>query len=170
MNLRWIGAILVLAGCGGFGFSTAAQYRREQRRLRELRLALSRMEWELEYRRTPLPELCASAGREAEGAVGAVLRSLARELERGEEPDAAGCMRRALRREQGLSPRLRHLLTLLGRSLGRYDLPGQLQGLRAVRAACREEEQSLEEGKEGRLRSYQTLGLCAGAALVILLA
>lgn len=170
MNIRWIGAILIVAGCGGFGFSIAAGYRREQRRLRELRLALSRMEWELEYRLTPLPELCASAGREAEGAVGAVLRALARELERGQEPDAAGCMRRCLRREQGLSARLRHLLTMLGRSLGRYDLPGQLQGLRAVREACREEEQTLQQGQETRLRSYQTLGICAGAALVILLA
>ena len=56
----------------------------------------------------------------------------------------------------------------LGASLGRFDLDGQLKGLESVRSDCREELKQLGLHRDERLRSYQTLGLCAGAALTIL--
>ena len=56
----------------------------------------------------------------------------------------------------------------LGKSLGRFDLNGQLQGIEQVRAHCRRELSSLENGRDQRIRGYQTLGVCAGAALAIL--
>lgn len=168
MNLKWIGAVLVIAGCGGFGCSIAAGYLAEQRALRQLLRGLETMRWELQYRLTPLPELCRLAGRESGGRVEPVFAALAGELDRQTEPDAAGCMRRALE-DRDLSPRLRRLLTQLGRSLGRYDLAGQLQGIQAVERACRTEEEKLEKDRDRRLRSYRALSLCAGAALVILL-
>jgi len=167
MNLKWIGAALVIAGCGGFGCSIAAAYRWEQRLLGGLLRGLEAMRWELQYRLTPLPELCRLAGRECGGTLGKVFGRLAGELDRQTEPDAASCMRHAL--EDGeLSPRLRRLMMQLGRSLGRYDLAGQLQGIQAVERACRMEEGKLEKDRALRLRSYRALSLCAGAALVIL--
>jgi hypothetical protein len=60
------------------------------------------------------------------------------------------------------------VLRELGQSLGRFDLNGQLLGIAAVRNTCRSKLQQFEKNKEVRLRSYQTLGLCAGAALAIL--
>lgn len=169
MNLKWIGAMLVMAGCGGMGFAIAAAYRAEQRQLEQLIRGLEVMRWELQYRLTPLPELCRLAGKETGGALGEVFRNLARELDRQTEPDAAGCMRRVLRAGE-LSPAMRHALLQLGRSLGRYDLPGQIQGLQAVERWCRLEARRLEKDRAVRLRGYRALGLCAGAALVILFA
>ena len=61
------------------------------------------------------------------------------------------------------------MLLLLGSSLGRFDLAGQLKGLSAVKGQCALELQELRTDREPRLRSYRVLGLCAGAALVILL-
>lgn len=159
--------MLVMTGCGGMGFSVAAACRCEQRQLEQLLRGLEAMRWELQYRLTPLPELCRLAGRVTGGALGEVFRNLAGELDRQAAPDASGCMRRALDGAE-LSPALRRAMLQLGRSLGRYDLPGQLQGLRSVERWCREEEQRLEKDRAVRLRSYRTLGLCAGAALVIL--
>ena len=43
-----------------------------------------------------------------------------------------------------------------------------LKGLEAVRQKCREDIQLLTEDKAVRMRSYQTLGICAGVALAIL--
>ena len=77
MNYRWIGAVLVIAGCGGFGFSIAAGYKREESTLRQLIQALNTMEWELSYRLTPLPELCRQAGNEARGALREVFFKIA---------------------------------------------------------------------------------------------
>ena len=60
-------------------------------------------------------------------------------------------------------------MLLLGRSLDRFDLAGQLKGIAATRSACRREVGALLENRDLRLRSYKTLGLCAGAALAVLL-
>ena len=45
---------------------------------------------------------------------------------------------------------------------------GQILGLEAVRSHCRSELDALSANQDERLRSYQTLGLCTGAALAIL--
>ena len=63
----------------------------------------------------------------------------------------------------------KHLFRNLGSSLGRFDLSGQLKGLQSVRGECLRELESLEKNQPERLKSYQTLGMCAGAALVIIL-
>ena len=57
----------------------------------------------------------------------------------------------------------------LGISLGRFDLPGQLQGIHTARGECQSALDRLCSNRDNRLRSYETLGLCAGAALAILL-
>ena len=129
MSCKWIGAIFIVAGCGGFGFSVAANYRQEERRLRELIRALQLMQCELQYRLTPLPELCRLAGQASGGIIKEVLMGLAAELEWQTEPDAASCMDAVLKRTQTLSARSRRLLHQWGKTLGRFDLEGQLQVL-----------------------------------------
>jgi len=47
-------------------------------------------------------------------------------------------------------------------------MEGQLKGLESVRQECRRQVETLSYNRDARLRSYQTLGLCAGAALAIL--
>lgn len=168
MNYKWIGAVLVIVGCGGFGFSLAASHKREEGTLRQLIRVIQFMECELQYRLTPLPELCRTAGKEVHGALREVLDALAVELESQIAPDAASCMSAALNKCAELPGRTCGILLRLGQSLGRFDLPGQLRGLEAVRSACHLELAALEKNRDSRLRSYQTLGLCAGAALVIL--
>ena len=168
MHYKWIGAILIVVGCGGFGFSIAAMQLREERTLRQLIAALDYMECELQYRLTPLPELCRQAGSDARGCIRDLFLCLAEELDTQIAPDVDSCMSAAMGRVREIPTRTREALTLLGQTLGRFDLPGQLKGLDAVRATCRRRLEELTTNKEPRLRSYQTLGLCAGAALAIL--
>jgi stage III sporulation protein AB len=169
MNFKWVGAILILCGCGGCGFSLAAMEIREERGLRRLITALDFMGCELQYRLTPLPELCRITGREAAGCIGVVFSKLAGELEAQATPDVYCCMAVALSESPGLPNSVRQAFTELGQTLGRFDLDGQLKGLECVRNACRIRLAELGNNKAERLRSYQTLGLCAGAALAILL-
>lgn len=169
MTYKWIGAILVVAGCGGFGFSLASAHRREIQLLRHLNICVQYMQCELKYRLTPLPDLCRQAGRECGGVMKAVFGDLSRELERQISPDVSGCMATAVRNHRDQLPgSVRKLLFRLGKSLGRFDLPGQLRGLESVSAACMEELAVLNQNRDIRFRNYQTLGLCAGIALVIL--
>lgn len=169
MSWKWIGAILIIVGCGGFGFSIAAAQRREEETLRRLICALDFMECELQYRLTPLPDLCAAAAKDSSGCIREVLMNLSRELDAQISPDVSSCMQAALSEELDIPKHTREALIMLGQSLGRFDLDGQLKGLESVRGNCRCQLEVLTTNKEPRLRSYQTLGLCTGAALAILL-
>ena len=168
MELKLLGAILIVAGCGGYGFSLCTRYRKRERALSDLVRALDRMECELQYRLTPLPELCRQTAAESGGRIREVFTSLAGELENQVSPEVRSCMNAALCRVRELPERAKKELLELGQTLGRFDLPGQLKGLEAIRRNCRSELDELSRNREVRLRSYQTLGLCAGAALAIL--
>lgn len=169
MNYKWIGAIFIIVSCSGFGLSLAHSHRREESALRQLISALDLMECELQYRLTPLPELCRQAGMESQGCIRTVLLALSRELDAQIAPDVSSCMLAALSGVKDIPPRTAQTLEKLGSSLGRFDLPGQLKGLEALRSESRRTLDELSRNKDQRLRSYQTLGFCAGAALVILL-
>ena len=60
-------------------------------------------------------------------------------------------------------------LQALGQTLGRFDLTGQLTCMERCRQSCMGQLEVLEHQQSQRLRSYQTLGFCAGEALAILL-
>lgn len=169
MSYRLLGAVLVLAGCGGFGFFLASEDRREEQELSSLLRVLNFMEAQLEYRLTPLPELCRQAGADGVGRLGGVFADLAGELESQSAPDVAGCMATALGKNRDLPPCLRMTLLELGQCLGRFDLAGQLRGLEEIRESCRLQLERRSRNRDTRLRSYGTFGLCAGATLAILL-
>lgn len=169
MHMKIIGAILVVGACGGFGFSLAHESKREERLLLQILQILDYMQNELQYHLTPLSELCRGAGKESGGELRRILVRMARELEAQLAPDAASCMEKALCAESTLPRQTRKIMKQLGKSLGRFDLPGQLNGLEGVRKMCKRELKALEWNRDDRLRSYRTLGLCAGAALAILL-
>lgn len=169
MGYKWVGAVLVVVGCGGFGFSLAVETQRQGRLLRQLLQCLELMENEIRCRLTPLPQLCELAARGKDAALRRFFLSLGRELKQGKDAQAEDCVRRVLENQRELPVPVKGILRLMGTSLGRFDLPGQLKGLLAAQSACRRELGALERNKELRLRSYRTLGLCAGAALAVLL-
>lgn len=165
---KWIGAVLIMAACGGYGFSLAHHHLILLRLLRQLQQILDRMEWELQYRLKPMPELCRLISSEQRGVLGNVFLRLAVELENQILPDGRSCMCCVLGSMHNLPPVLKRILEKLGDELGRYDLHGQLEGIDSVRQAVKEQIQDLERDKHKRIQGYKTLGLCAGAALIIL--
>ena len=78
-------------------------------------------------------------------------------------------MEKVLSMQENLPPSVHHNFRQLGLRMGRFDLDGQLKGLESVRSDCRTQLKALEQNRDIRLQNYQTLGLCAGAALAILL-
>jgi len=169
MNYRWIGAILIMSACSGCGFSIAAGKRKEEKLLCQLIHILQFMEAELRYRLTPLPDLCRLAAGEVRGILRVVFLNLYRELSWQKLPDASSCMSAAIQRTGDIPARVRRPLVQLGQTLGRFDLEGQLREIAAARQYCSKQLDKLTEQKEDRIRQYQTLGLCAGAAAAILL-
>jgi stage III sporulation protein AB len=168
MIVKLLGAILVTCGCGGVGIFVAAAHKREVATLRVFLAALDVLECELQYRIASLPELCRTTARTSKGIIKDVLLSLACELDKQVSPDAEKCMHTVLR-DMPQIPRLTtDAFLLFGQSLGKFDLDGQLKGLESVRMECKRILEIHSRDQDKRLRCYQMLGICAGAALAIL--
>lgn len=168
MTPKILGAVLIITACGGMGFSQAANHRRKEQMLRQMMTTVKFMICELQYRQPALPNLIDLAAEETSGIIRQILRAMAQELDRQIAPDAPCCMQVVLGDYTKLPQMIMQKLELLGRTLGRFDLHGQLAGLEAVYQLCQRDLDGLLLNRDDRLRSYGTLGLCAGAALVIL--
>ncbi len=169
MILKWFGVFFVILGCGSVGFLIAVNYRREEKSLRQLIGILDYMECELQYRLMPLPELCRQVALQFKEIPGIVFYELSLEMNAQIAPNMEACFAAVLTRMKSVPPITYRKIESLGKSIGRFDLEGQLKGIDAVRHDCRRTLEQLENNRESRLRNYQTLGLCAGAALAILL-
>lgn len=165
--IRVIGACCIFAGCSGFGFSMAAAHRREEAELRQFLSALEFMSCELAYRMTPLSTLCRAASEGSSGMVRTFFTELARALDTQTAQDVQVCVQDVLSKLQP-SKLLHRQMQELGTTLGRFDLPGQLRGLEGAIRSTEEALRAVRDGAADRRRSYQTLGLCAGAAMAIL--
>ena len=165
--MKWIGAILIVAGCGGVGFAMASAYRAEEGALEGICRALEYMRCELSYQMTPLPQLCRKTANLLTGRLKETFEQMALELERQVAPDAASCMRAVLVRVD-LPESVQAVLNRMGTGLGCFDLPGQLRELEGCQQEAKNRRAYLAEHRHNRIRGYQTLGLCAGAALAIL--
>lgn len=168
MTGKILGAVLILVACSSMGFSVAAAHKKAERQLHQLIRSLELMHHELDYRMTPLPQLIALAQDACSGQLARFWQSLHLRLQQQEQADAAGCLKEALREHTALSEPVKRNLQLLSGSLARFDLSGQLRALESVRLSCTRDLEGLLLNRDVRLRSYRTLGICAGIALVIL--
>ena len=169
MSIRLLGAFLILSGCGWFGFSMASAHRARENGLRQLIRAAEFMECELQFRQTPLPQLCHLTSNILNGELGRLFSELGERLDRRSYADVSACMDSVQYDHPNLPEGIGPILSELGQHLGQFDLAGQLSSLRSVQAECESALKQLMDNKENRLRSYQTLGLCTGAALAVLL-
>lgn len=168
MVLKIIGAILVIISCGGVGFKIASNYRRDENALEQLVSILDFMHCQLQYHLTPLPSLCRQVAAEFRNMPGRIFEELAMEMESQSSTNIGLCMKSVLSCKRTIPAITRTKLMHLGNSMGRFDLEGQLRGLEAARQDCIRVLEEIRINRDVRLRSYQTLGLCAGAALAIL--
>ena len=80
MIIKLIGAFSILAVCGGYGFYIAHRHTSLVRLLKKFAHILERMEWELEYRRKTLPDLCRYVSKEVTGVFSELFLRFAVEL------------------------------------------------------------------------------------------
>ena len=167
--MKWIGVLFVFVGCGYIGVLCGHCYRQEEACLQQLCEHLQYMICQLRYQQTPLPELFSQLKTEAKQPLRTFFAHVFDELQTRTSSDASGCLMRALESSSNLPVQTRNCLLLLGRSLGRFDLSGQLSGAETVYEHCKEKCAKMEKNHTVYIRSYMIFGLCAGAAIAVLL-
>lgn len=168
MIIKVLGGIIIIFTCGVFGFMMATAYKKEISLLQQLIYILDYMECELQYRQTPLPDLCRQAAAQAQDLLRKIFLSLTNELEDKISADVEQCVSNALAHNQELPKVIQSMFDLLGKNLGRFDLEGQLKGLESVKQECKRQLSIMTTNSDVKTRNLQTLGLCAGAAMAIL--
>ena len=98
MMIRIWGAILILAGCGGFGTLICISYKREEDMLRQLIHTIHHMQCELQFRLTPLPNLCLQASDVCTGIISKLFIALSDELNQQVSADVLSCFLTAKQR------------------------------------------------------------------------
>jgi len=165
--IRLIGAVLLAGGSSALGFGAVRHLEGRVRDLRELVAGLEVMERELGWRMASLPELLERAALGCGERAARFFHLCAQ----GASHLNGRTFRQVWLQASGLvlEPVDRLLLEQLGAVLGRYDAVSQRQALTA--AVGRLEEQRLQAQRERQRlgRVYGTLGVAAGALLVILL-
>lgn len=169
--LKLLGALLLMLGASGLGFGAAAQLRARATVLHGLVASLEQMERELTFRLTPMPELLERLSGEKQAPWELFFARCKCGLLHLGERSLGDIWRSAL--EEGtdllLGNEERQIMLELGEVVGRYDGEGQQAALeRAVSGLehCWKRAQT-EWDRMGRV--YSSLGLGAGAMLVILL-
>ncbi len=169
MTIKIIGAILITIGCGCVGVLITSAYRNQLQVLRQFIMILELIECELQYRQSNLPELCRIAAQNSTGIIKRIFASLADELDKQISPNVEKCMAAVLQRTDSIQKYTNEVFLLLGQSLGRFDLDGQIKGIKIVKSESERILNTHINNQEIRIRCCQTLSICAGAAIAILL-
>lgn len=166
--LKLFGALLIIAGCSSFGILMTAAHRKEVNSLEQLVCILEYIKCSLQHHMLPLAEICRNINSKFTGNVRKAFLLLADELDNQVAPSVQICMEVALSKSKDIPKRTYDILISLGKRLGDFGLEGQLKGIETIHSECEEILRSCTKNQDSRLRTYQTLAICAGVAVAIL--
>ncbi len=169
MTLRILGAIMIISGCAGLGVRETRRHRKEVNTLKQLMYAMEYMECELQYKLTPLPQLCEKLSSNITGIMAEIFQELALELNNQISPDVKVCMDLVLHKQRDIQTPIYNILTTLGMVLGRFDIDGQIREINLVKSECEQQLECYMHDADTRLRSYRTIAVCTGIAVAIIL-
>lgn len=169
-ELKLCGMALILGTSVWTGFGAAARVRKTAAQLDQLRRSLEIMRCEIACRLTPIRKLCRMLSEACTGELSRFYARMGERLQQGDSVVNAAAEARRVCRGLLLPPQITLTMDELFSSFGSYDYEAQLRliDLAAERTAAAQKR--LEEGKRDRCRSYEILGICAGIAIVILVA
>lgn len=170
--LKLMGALLVFLTSSWIGWQLASQYRRRPQEIRQVHTALSLLEMEMVYGNRPLEEICRLIGEREKGVIGEIFRRSAHQLAHDDADDTYRCFQNAIQQvwEQGaMQESERKVLLDLSAVLGRSHRENQIQQIQAAREQMKLEEKKARQEQEQYEKMFRTLGMLAGAMIVILL-
>lgn len=168
--IRLFGAILLAGGAAFLGFTATAQLERRVSALRAMAGALERMERELTFRLTPMPELLDGLAEHTRPPVSCFFSHCRNSMDKLGEKTLSELWDGALDAvPMDLGTEEREVLHELGGVLGCYDGEGQREALAFAQVQLSECLSRAVEERTRLGRVYGALGLTAGAFLVILL-
>jgi len=168
--IRLAGCIMLLASSTALGFGAANSMKERIKELDSMILSIRAMELELAARRTPLPELLKRAGHCASGRINLFYNLCESRLGKSEGVIFSEIWKAAAETvELHIKEQETMLFLEVGNILGRYDAGSQCAALQTAREQFAGFAENAKEQYSRMGRVYSTLGIAAGALLMIVL-
>ncbi|CAG7642286.1 stage III sporulation protein SpoIIIAB [Paenibacillus allorhizosphaerae] len=170
--LKLLGAMLILLSGTLFGFYQASLLARRPKQIAELIRSLQRLETEIVYGFTPLPEALASTGRSCSTPAGRLFLRAAEELRRAEGRSVQMIWRESVSEEwrnTAMKMQEREVFLQIGSTLGLTDKEDQVKHLRLAASQLQTESDNAREEQQRYERMWKSLGVLMGALVVILM-
>lgn len=165
--MRWIGITLIIVSTGSVGFGLSRSLQRRCMLMHQLLKALDILKNEIHFCATPLPQAFALMAVSVPPPLETVFSHAARQMDKHRWMTPYAAMEQALQQTQDAY--IGAVLLSLSAQLGEYDTQAQLHGIALAQEQARDLLQQLEKERSLRSRTYETLGICTGLAVAILL-
>ncbi|WP_068616921.1 stage III sporulation protein SpoIIIAB [Paenibacillus tuaregi] len=170
--LKMLGAVLIIAAGTLAGWLKARQFANRPEQIRRLIQALKRLETEISYGFTPLPDALRRIGSQSGHPVKAVLLRAADGMDGSQSLSAQESVHQAIREEwkhTAMRPAERDVLHQLAYSLGTSDRRDQLKHIETAVRQLEAEESVAREEQSRYEKMFRSLGLLTSALIVILI-
>lgn len=165
--MKILGISFIVLSSGTVGFQMAAMLRKRCALMRELDNLLQLLKNEIGLCGTPLPHAFALLSASADGIWETVFSGIAKEMDKNRWATPYEATETVL--SQVHDRDISELLLPLMKKLGKYDLEAQLQGIETARLQLGMLLRELELERKMKSKTFQTLGICTGLAVAILL-
>ncbi|WP_276351964.1 stage III sporulation protein SpoIIIAB [Cohnella caldifontis] len=170
--IRFAGAMLVLLAGTLIGYAQAARFAARPRQIRQLIHALQRLETEIQYGQTPLPEALARLAGVVPEPVSGLFANIAGQLEQRAGPTVREIWERAIAggwSRTAMKTPEREALARLGATLGGSGREDQLKHVRLAMLQLQAEETAAREEQQRYEKMSRSLGVLGAALVVIVL-
>lgn len=169
--LKFMGALIVVAACGGIGVTVAQHYTQRPKYLRALQASLQMLETEIVYGATPLAEAMEAVGRGCEGKLGQIFLNSSELLCSHSGVTAGEAWLLALEKHAYDLPLTRDDLDILrrvGSFLGGSDREDQRKHLQLIREQIKHQVFKADEASQKSGRLWNSLGFLFGLVVVLM--
>lgn len=170
--IKLLGAMLILLSGTLIGFQQAARYAERPKQLRQLAHALQRLETEIGYGHTPLPEALQRTAEASPEPIAGILRAAADGVWRDEGLSFQESWERAIAEHWGATSMRngeRSVLQRLGTTLGISDKEDQIKHLRLALTQLGSEEDAARDDQAKYEKMWKSLGVLLAVLIVILM-
>ncbi|TVY11492.1 stage III sporulation protein SpoIIIAB [Paenibacillus cremeus] len=170
--LKLLGAMLILLSGTLLGFYQANQLVRRPKQIADLIRLLQRLETEIHYGFTPLPEALSLVARSAQSAAGRLFHTAAEELAEAAGRSVQTIWQQAATanwRYTAMKTPEREVFLQIGHTLGLTDREDQAKHLKLAVSQLQGEAELAREEQQRYERMWKSLGVLLGALVVILM-
>jgi stage III sporulation protein AB len=170
--LKFIGAVCIIIAASLYGFLQALHYARRPKQIRGLIGALQRMETEMTYALTPLPELLASLAKQTVEPLADLYRKTSEQLTSSSGMSTREIWQHEVQetwKKTSMKLPEQEVMLQLGHVLGMSDRSDQVKHLRLAVSQLQVEEVDAREEQRKYEKMWKSLGVLIGGLIVILM-